>query len=199
VVALDWLSARNNNNNNNNNNVIIRDGAHLFVGQAGLLVTAPTVLTDELSVAMRVQLRRGVGGYLFAKTSASGQRRYLGLYASPIRKDVTFYYRTDGRQRRLRFRVDLADGRPHTVLVTVSGQEYITLRVDGIVVGEVPRRLESDTGEGLQDCGAPSNDCILFVGQRADGAGNTGAYHLTGIVRDARFFANASLSHYPPA
>jgi hypothetical protein len=229
VVVQDWLAPTNNNNNNNNNTndnssssssssngdgmstvLIGADGEHYFIGQTGLLITAPTALTNELTVAMQVQLRRGAGGYLFAKTSASGDERYLALYASAVRKDVTFYYRTAGRQRRVRFRVQLTDGREHTVLLSVGvGGTYVTLRVDGAVVGGAPRRLGGDTSNGLEDCGAPTDDCVLFVGQRAnglrDGGGGGGgssrwsaAYQLTGIVRDARYIFDASLSHYPP-
>lgn len=178
--ALDLLDPANNDGS------IVPDGnTYRFSGSQGLLVTRHSGITSKFSVTVDLVQTAGTSGYLFAKTTAAGSRFY-SLYSSAISRSVIFYYRIQGSTtlRNVRFPVGLSDGSQHAVLLSVDGTTA-TLRVDATTVGQA-------TLDGLvDDCGAPSSDCQLLVGQRASARGNFRFF--TGVITEARLFTATAL------
>jgi hypothetical protein len=203
ATASDWLDAA-----NNNGAVSMRYGVYFFSGVApGLKIAAPTSYGNgnavRMSVAMRVQATVGGekghtgGGYLFAKTTSDG-KRYLGLYASPTKKAAILYYKSmDNQWQSIEFAVDVADGRDYRVLLTVVGASA-TLSVDDVVIGG---RAKALLGGGLVDCGAPTDECVTHIGQRASKSSKQSkaylGYPFRGAVFDARLFVGSALHIYP--
>jgi hypothetical protein len=109
--------------------------------------------------------------------------------------DVVFYYRTKSKSdvselKEVRFAVDLTDGGRYQVLLTVGEQSNtVSLRVDDVLIGGT-RSL----GGTLADCGVPTEECQLYLGQRASSSGN---YMFAGIMYDARLLDGVAATVYP--
>lgn len=56
----------------------------------------------------------------------------------------------------------------HAIMLVYT-ERVVSLHIDGILIGEVA------VPDGVEDCGPPSDDCLLVVGQRVtqDSAGET--------------------------
>jgi len=149
---------------------------------------AATQFTVAIKIAMR-QTGAASGSYIFAKSNAAGARFY-SLFASAD-GTVRMYYRvgTTTTIHRVTFDCSLNDGQLYRVLLSVDG-EAVSLFVDDVRIGD-PQTLAGPIG----DCGAPTDDCVLHLGQRASSRG--GAYHLLGAIHDARFINSAALTLYP--
>lgn len=149
---------------------------------------AATRFTVAIKIAMR-QTGTTSGSYIFAKSNAAGARFY-SLYAGTD-GTVRMYYRvgTSTTIRRVTFDYSLNDGRLYRVLLSVDG-EAASLFVDDVRIGD-PQTLAGPIG----DCGASTDDCVLYLGQRASPQG--GAYRLLGAIHDARFINGAALTLYP--
>jgi hypothetical protein len=89
-------------------------------------------------------------------------------------------------------------GNDYRVLLTVEqiGSSYLAnLFVDDVRVGLGQAMLQGHGGTALEDCGAPSTNCVMKVGQKSVKSGLGGAF--TGIVYDARAFFGTALIQYP--
>lgn len=176
-----------------------RGDAYFFSGQGAVLkvTTHKGASNAGFTIAVDFLAAQPSGGYLFAKTNRAGDVRYYSLYMSASRKDLVFYYRTQSSgegvssaQQAERFGVDLADGRRYQVVLTVSNGRVAALRVDGVLIGG-----ERNLGGSIADCGDPSDECQLFLGQRADDDDNH--YPFIGIMYDARMLDGAASQAYP--
>jgi hypothetical protein len=133
----------------------------------------------------------GTSSYLFAKTDASGMKRYAAVFYSSSRRDLTFYYVFNGRAESASFaNVYLDNGATHTVLIGVafsSSLAQVSLRVDA---GPVLVQTLRGTPE---DCGRSTPNCLFYVGQRADDTGlpSNGAYQLIGTMDRLLFYPSA--------
>jgi hypothetical protein len=174
-----------------------------------------TQITSRFSAAVRFRARRGRGGYVFAKTSANGAVRYLGLYLSSVTKQTRVYYTVkieDGSSsgkfellpQVIRYDLDLTDGKEHEVVLAIdtetgSGQGgFVDLNVDGGRVGPIGPATAGEVAGGVTvaDCGRLGPDCVVYIGQRAskDGAG---AHKFVGIIDQVLFFPNRTLAAFP--
>ena len=112
-------------------------GAYGFMGSTRLrvLTAVPVPATAPFTVGVRVQVGKGTGGYIFAKTSRSGKTRYLALYVSTFNKDVVLFYTPVGQKRRsIRFPVDLSTGGDYRVFVAAEAGAA-SLFIDNVRIG----------------------------------------------------------------
>ena len=107
------------------------------------------------------------GGYLFAKTDASGQLRHYSLYVSSQNKDVVFYYSVQPTPllppvlQMERFAVNIADRAEYQLVLALDGDD-LSLVVDGVLIGGT-RKLVPNR---VKDCGKASSNCVFYTGQR---------------------------------
>ncbi len=180
-VVLDMLSPEVHNNALLPNSI----GEYVLDGQSSLAMRTFRGVSTQFSLLFVLKQSPDNSGYLVSKSTQSGSRFY-SLYASALSRAVFFYYRIGGSsvQRRVVFPIALNDGISHTVLLSVRGREA-TFRVDGNTVS-------TQTLDGLvDDCGSPSQDCVLDLGQRSSISG--GSFFFKGTVSDARLFYTVAL------
>ena len=99
-----------------------------------------------------------------------------------------FFYRANGKHGTIRFQVKVNDGRSHRLLLTAA-DGILTLILDDKVAG----RDELDGP--IDDCGAATDDCQLWLGERADGSG----HRLNGIVNVAKIFLAEAITSFGSA
>jgi uncharacterized protein YegL len=164
-------------------------GVYQFDGTTGLRVTVHSAVRSQFTVA--VDGAFASSGYVFAKTNAAGDGRYYSLYLSASRGAAVFYYqiRGDPALRSHVFAVNLSDGRRYQLVLSIDGAA-LSLRVDGVRMGAI-RQL----GGSLDDCGPPSVDCVLYLGQRSSAAG--GAFAVEGEFYDGRLLDGLASELYP--
>lgn len=142
--------------------VPVRSGVYLFSGSGAGLVVKPAVpITPTMAVAVRFKSVPRRGGYIFAKTSARGTAKHLGIFVSDRQRDVAVYFQKNGKPGVARFKVDLSDGKEYRVVVNID-QGAPSLLVDDVHIESskaVARGL-------LQDCDRASKDCTVHVGDR---------------------------------
>ncbi|EGD81509.1 laminin alpha 5 chain [Salpingoeca rosetta] len=166
------------------------DGSWTFADDAFLqLLSHGMRITSRFSIAFDMQQTPGNSGYYLAKSDALG-RRFFSLYNTATSQQLYFVYRVPGATdiRFTRFTTNLNDGNRHKVLVSVNGQS-ITVTVDGSVVGTNTLDAEVD------DCGAASDDCIFFMGQKASLTGDT--LNFDGTMFAAALFPDSALTEFP--
>ena len=144
------------------------DGSIKFNGAYGLAVNGDAypgaAQSTGWTASFAVRQDKDTAGYLFAKTSSSGNKRYYAVYLDAKRNKFDFYYRhvgmdtSEDRKRARIANVVLGDGKAHRVTVTVAGVILELLVDDKYYV----QKLDGE----LEDCGAKSDDCVLHVGMR---------------------------------
>ena len=187
--------------------LLAADGSLTFDGSAGLRLTSfPSNVRSAWSVAMTVTQNPGSFGYLFAKTDGSGSRRYYALYsrsstASRTAKMVFYYSAVVNGEvvpaRKTFDNIDIADGAPHEVLFIVV-RNLAVVQVDG--TNYVPSDGQPLISSQVEDCGAPSIDCIYRVGARSSSSSLGESYQFEGTMHYASQCSNdARLGLYPAA
>ena len=133
--------------------------------------------------------------YLFAKTNSEGDRFY-SLYSIPSRGRLAVLFTTSGtpdEQQGAQFDlgdgVDITDGEPHRILLTATPTQ-LRLVVDG--ADAQVRSIDS----AIDDCGEPSDACMLFLGQRLN-ADAEPTNLFTGTVHAARLYEDQALTIFP--
>jgi hypothetical protein len=140
-------------------------GGALVVEAEGVAVPS----SGFVSVNIRFRQQTNNNGYLFSKASGSGTRHFALLSRGAAGEMILYYTSEAGAQATQRaavFSASVADGQWHVVVLSVTGQNA-TLTVDN-------KEPQTATLNGaVTDCGAPSANCFLHLGQRASPEGGT--------------------------
>lgn len=143
--------------------VPVRAGAYLFSGSSsGLVVKSPVTMTQQMAVAVRFKTMPGQGGYLFAKTSARGMIKHLGIYVSAKKQDVAVYFSKNNAPSVVRFKVDVSDGKEYRMVVSIDNGQLVLL-VDDVRIYSTKEEFSQGV---LTDCDQKSTDCVVHVGDR---------------------------------
>lgn len=162
---------------------------------------APSVATSNgggWTVGFEATQAKGTGGYVFAKTDSSGNRRHLALYSGS--NGLTAYYTVAGRSANVVLSFKSAgainDGKKHDVVVWGEGYD-VGVRIDSGAPST--RTLDGGAPESttLFDCGSVSADCIFSLGQRANGSGGSTSHSLTGSVHTLVYTPNKAIRTMP--
>ena len=131
----------------------------------------------SFSLSLRFTALAGSRGYLVAKSNAAGDVRHYALYGNA--DSLQFYYRAQGDEANYRsaeFQINAFDGAEHTIRLAVS-DNIAQLHFD-----QAEADVRTLVGR-VEDCGPPDDDdCVLYIGQRAQG------YPFTGTMAVAKLF-----------
>lgn len=146
------------------------------------------------TVGFEATQAKGTGGYVFAKTNADGDVRYLALYSG--NNGLTVYYRIAGSSsnvvRSFKSAGAINDGARHQVVLWGEGSEV------GVRIDSAARSTRSlSVTPTLVDCGAAAASCVFALGQRADGAGGARDYSFSGLLHSVTFVSNKAIRAHP--
>ena len=168
-------------------------GAVLFGGKNSITVSKYTTgpVGASFSIALDfVQTKTSNGQYLLAKSDNLG-RRYYSIYTAPALGGLNVYYRIAGSTRvyKSTFTKQLADGKRHKLLLSVSGSKLT------VIIDEdkpVVRDLEGE----VDDCGSVSKTCLLQLASLPPGSSRYG-YFFQGKIYGAMLFPKNALTSFP--
>lgn len=102
------------------------------------------------------------------------------------------YYTVAGSttRRRVSFNAPVRDGREHLIILSATGNTA-TLRID-----DLAPQSQALVGE-VVDCGRAAANCVLMVGQRANGANQR--LGITGTVSLARLYPSSLVTSLTPS
>eukprot|EP00040_Diaphanoeca_grandis_P025721 m.142926 g.142926 ORF g.142926 m.142926 type:complete len:2982 (-) comp30282_c1_seq1:243-9188(-) len=169
-------------------NVLENGGPQDFTGSRGTQIDSFRAITDtSYTIAVKATAEVDSRGYFISKSNPSGTLRRFALYGNPLK--LTLYYKPKGSSTHesLSFPFNAFDGVEHSMLLSVNGTTAV-FRFDS-------EPAITSSIKDLDDCGATDNDCVLYVGQRADTT--TSGYPLTGTIALAEIYYQTALTQFP--